>query len=245
MPFSGVQETRLGLYGGPRGLYGSFAGKALAPPVFTGTIPDISLDFDTGTHNYDYSSYFTGATSYSISPSVESGWSFNTSTCVLTVDTDDASIFGPFTITGTNVSGSDSSNAFLVTVQEAEEEAFTGGWWIVYEQEQEKRRKKRKELALLEEKAKKLQSKLDRELALEIAKEEQDRERLAELNRLALLADEHKEDIQELGERVTKAYQRAIIQFNYSALEALDREINRAKDEEDWLIKITLELLND
>ena len=27
MAFSGTQITRLGLYGGPRGLYGSFAGK--------------------------------------------------------------------------------------------------------------------------------------------------------------------------------------------------------------------------
>ncbi len=30
MAFSGSQTTRLGLYGGPRSLYGSFAGKALA-----------------------------------------------------------------------------------------------------------------------------------------------------------------------------------------------------------------------
>ncbi len=29
MAFSGSQITRLGLYGGPRGLYGSFAGKAV------------------------------------------------------------------------------------------------------------------------------------------------------------------------------------------------------------------------
>lgn len=30
MAYSGTQVTRLGLYGGPRGRYGSFAGKAAA-----------------------------------------------------------------------------------------------------------------------------------------------------------------------------------------------------------------------
>ena len=111
--------TRLGLYGGERSPYGSFAGKALAPPVFTGTIPDISVTENTGTHSYDLSTYFTGATSYSISPAVEAGWSFNTSTAELVVDTDDVNTFGPYTITGTNASGSDSSNAFGVTVVSA------------------------------------------------------------------------------------------------------------------------------
>jgi len=71
--------TRLGLYGGSRSPYGSFAGKVAAPPVFSGTIANISEDFDTGTYQYDISTYFTGATSYSIAPSVEAGWSFNTS----------------------------------------------------------------------------------------------------------------------------------------------------------------------
>lgn len=33
MAFSGSQTTRHGLYGGPRGLYGSFDGKSEAEPV--------------------------------------------------------------------------------------------------------------------------------------------------------------------------------------------------------------------
>jgi len=110
--------TRLGLYGGSRSPYGSFAGKVAAPPVFSGTIANISEDFDTGTYQYDISTYFTGATSYSIAPSVEAGWSFNTSTGVLTIDTDDQNTFGSYVVTGTNAGGDTDSNAFFVTVSE-------------------------------------------------------------------------------------------------------------------------------
>lgn len=39
MAFSGSQITRLGLYGGPRGLYGSFVGKTEAVVVEGGQTP--------------------------------------------------------------------------------------------------------------------------------------------------------------------------------------------------------------
>ena len=233
--------TRLGLYGGSRSPYGSFAGKALSPPVFAGTIPDISVNENTGTHIYDLSSYFTGASSYSISPSVEAGWTFSLG--VLTIDTDAVGSFGPFTVTGTNASGSDSSNAFSVTIS-AIASSYSGGWWYAYDLEDRKRRKKKKELLKMEEKANKIQSELDKELALELRKEVENQLRIEELTRLTKLAQEHEQEVHDLGERVTKAYQRATIQYNYSALEALEREIQRAREEEDWLINITLELMH-
>jgi len=107
----------------------------LAAPVFSGTIPDISETESTGTHSYDLSTYFTGATSYSISPSVEAGWTFNTSTAELVIDTDDVNSFGPYTITGTNAGGTDDSNAFGVEItvaavvdpNEAQREPVSGG----------------------------------------------------------------------------------------------------------------------
>jgi len=89
-----------------------------AAPVFSGTIADISVTFDTDTHDYDISAYFTGATSYSIAPAVEAGWTFNTSTGLLTIDTDDAQAFGDYVVTGTNTGGDTDSNAFSVTVAE-------------------------------------------------------------------------------------------------------------------------------
>lgn len=90
--------------------------SALAPPVFAGTIPDITGNEGDADIVTDLSVYFTGATSYSISPAVEAGWSFDTGTGILTVDTDDANTFGPYTVTGTNAAGSDSSNAFDVII---------------------------------------------------------------------------------------------------------------------------------
>lgn len=219
-----------------------YSSTSTAPPVFSGTIPNLSYNFDSGTHATDLSLYFTGATSYSISPSLESGWSFTSS--VLTVDTDDVGTFGPYTVTGTNAGGDTASNAFSVTVSAVEAETYTGGFWYAFEAEQLRRRKKHKELLELEEKAEQLQNKLDRELALELRQEEKNRERIAELRRLAELAKDNEEAIEDLGERVTKAYKRAILQYNYSAMEALEREIKRAKEEEDWLISIAMELLH-
>ena len=236
------------IYGGIGIPYGSFAGKALAAPVFSGTIPDLAYDTDTGQYNTDTGAYFTGATSYSIAPAVPATWTFNTSTGLLTVDTDE-DYFGNFVVTGTNASGSDDSNSFSVTisvaeVEEAEPEAFTGGWAFEYQNEVVRRAKKKKELEELEEKAEKIADDLERQLAIEIHQEEKDKERLAELKRLTKIAEKHEKAVTELGERVTKAYERAIIKQTFSAMEALERTIRQAKEEEDFLVRVTLELIH-
>lgn len=98
--------TRIGLY----------SGNVSATAEFAGPIGNISAGFDTGTHAYDLSLYFAGATSYAIAPAVEAGWSFDTGSALLTIDTDDAATFGPYTVTATNASGDTDSNAFTVKV---------------------------------------------------------------------------------------------------------------------------------
>lgn len=90
--------------------------EGIPPPQFTGTIPSISKTFNTGTFQFDLSTYFTGATSYSIAPAVETGWSFNTSTALFEIDTDAVGVFGPYIVTGTNAGGDTPSNGFTVTV---------------------------------------------------------------------------------------------------------------------------------
>lgn len=85
-------------------------------PIFSGTIPDIVQRKDTGTYTYDLSAYFTGADSYAIAPAVETGWSFDTNTGELVIDTDAIGAFGPFTVTATNITGDTPSNAFDVEV---------------------------------------------------------------------------------------------------------------------------------
>ena len=89
---------------------------AVTTPVFTGTIPNIEGDFNDPDIITDTSVYFTGATSYSIAPTVETGWNFDTVTGILTVDTDVVGTFGPYIVTGTNVSGSAASNSFSVEI---------------------------------------------------------------------------------------------------------------------------------
>lgn len=95
-----------------------FFDSAVAP-VQVDQIPNFSAGSNTGTHAYELEVYFTGETSFSISPAVEVGWSFSTSTGVLTIDTDADGTFGPYTVTATNTSGSTPSNTFTVKVSTA------------------------------------------------------------------------------------------------------------------------------
>jgi hypothetical protein len=89
-----------------------------SPPVLLSAIPDIVALYDSGEAEYDLSQYFSGATSYSISPALEAGWDFDTDTGILTIDTDDEDVFGPYTVTATNDDGTTDSNTFSITVTE-------------------------------------------------------------------------------------------------------------------------------
>lgn len=95
-------------------------------PVQIEQLPNISAAFDSGTHQYDLSAYFTGATSYAIDPAVETGWSFATDTGILEIDTDAEDLFGPYTVTATNAEGDTESNGFFVNVSESEFRAGGG-----------------------------------------------------------------------------------------------------------------------
>lgn len=86
------------------------------PPVLVDRIPNLSAGFDSGAHEFDLSVYFTGETSYAIAPAVEVGWSFDTNTGLLTIDTDDEGTFGPYTVTASNNTGDTDSNTFTVKV---------------------------------------------------------------------------------------------------------------------------------
>lgn len=99
-------------------LYSGISLSAVTAPVFSGNLSDLDISAGT-TKTVDYSSYFSDATSYSISPAVESGWSFNTSTGILTVLETTVSQYGSYVITGTNAGGSADSNAFYINVRAA------------------------------------------------------------------------------------------------------------------------------
>lgn len=89
--------------------------SALPAPTFSGTIADFTLPRGGLTSTYDYSSYFSGATSYSVT-TLPYRWSFDTATGILTIDPVSPALFGPFIITGTNINGSDVSNSFYIRI---------------------------------------------------------------------------------------------------------------------------------
>lgn len=102
-------------------------GPAPQPPTLLGQIPNLSAVFDSGTHQYDLSDYFANADTYAIDPAVETGWSFDTNTGILEIDTDDEDTFGPFTVTATNANGDTESNAFTVRVSAWDRAGYVGG----------------------------------------------------------------------------------------------------------------------
>ena len=96
--------------------WGDAWGDIASAPTLLGSIPNLSAAFDSGTHQYDLSQYFANADTYAIDPALETGWSFDTNTGILTIDTDVEDTFGPFTVTATNGNGDTESNAFLIFV---------------------------------------------------------------------------------------------------------------------------------
>lgn len=91
-----------------------------APTLF-GSISNKSEESNSGSHVFNLSVNFIGATSYSIVPAVEPGWTFVVGTGVLTIDTDADATFGPFTVSGINGFGTTPQNAFTVKVGDAGE----------------------------------------------------------------------------------------------------------------------------
>lgn len=119
----------------------------------------------------------------------------------------------------------------------------TGGWLFLstYESELQRRRKRKEEV---EEDLEQITDSVDREIA-EILRPELERD--AELQRLRELAikDANKRAAKQYSERVSKAFTRAINQGNRSAMEALDRELKRAQEEEEFLVTAVMMLLDD
>jgi hypothetical protein len=128
-------------------------------------------------------------------------------------------------------------------------EAASGGWGFLgsYESELQRRRARARERKRLEEETDEIQDDLDRNIAQLLREQEAIDDRRQELDRLKDLARES-QDIaaaKRYSERVATAFERAIARGNFSALEALDREMQRANEEEEFLILSMTLLLND
>lgn len=124
----------------------------------------------------------------------------------------------------------------------------TGGWGFLndYEAELARRRARARKRKELEEETEQIQDELDRAIAQELRKQEALDDKRKDLERLRELAKESAdlEAARQYSERVATAYARAITQGNFSALEALDRELQRAQDEEEFAMLAAMWLLN-
>lgn len=99
-------------------------GGMLDPPVLIGTVPDFTFTVNVAISSTDLSTYFSGATSYSLS-ATPSGLSFNTSTGVLTGTPDTVGSSTGLIITATNADGDTDSNSFSIFV--ADDTEFASG----------------------------------------------------------------------------------------------------------------------
>lgn len=119
----------------------------------------------------------------------------------------------------------------------------TGGWLFLNLYEAELQRRKREEEER-EEILEQIEDSVDREIAAillpQMARDD-------ELQRLKELAQREADltAAQAYSDRVSKAYLRAVSKGNYSALEALDRELQRAREEEEFLMLAIAAVLDD
>lgn len=119
----------------------------------------------------------------------------------------------------------------------------SGGFLYAYELERTHRARKKREREELEEDARTIQDRIDREIAELLHRQEAEDDRRAELSRLQRLVQDHAKSALDLSDRAKIAYVRALTQANFSAMEALDRELQRQLEEEE--ITALMILLND
>lgn len=207
--------TRLGLYGGPRGLYGSFAGKTPSASQISG-----STGFTwTPSGDLNATGALSGSTGFSWTPSG------NLSATI--------PISGSTGFTWTPTGNLVDANAVIET-------APSGGFMVrgVFDSLADRKRRKLKKLKEDIEEIEELPA-VDREIAQLLHQDDENElieSSLKELENLVKSNITASQIEQEFSERVAKAFTRAAIQGNFSALEALEREMDRAREEEDFLM---------
>jgi hypothetical protein len=118
------------------------------------------------------------------------------------------------------------------------------GFYFHYELLAARRRKRKRELQEAEEAAERLKDEVDREIALLMQERERKREFQSNIERLGRLVTKFSSELetQAMSERVRIAFSRAVAQESVSAYLALQREVDRALEEEEIAL---IMILND
>lgn len=120
-------------------------------------------------------------------------------------------------------------------------EGSSGGWFTflnTYEHQQAKRRAEAKRRRELEEETERIEDATDREIAQLLRVQEAQDAKRQNLARLTELARQNAdlEAARQYSERVAKAYQAVLEKGSIAAAERLEKELRRAKDEEEFLL---------
>lgn len=134
------------------------------------------------------------------------------------------------------------SAALAQPASPAQDQAFSGGLLYAFEREQARRRKRRRELEEAEEEAQKLKDAVDREIAELLQEQERKAEFEQNIARLKRIVGEFadKEAEVAMSGRVRTALARAQTQESVSAFLALQRELDRQFEEEEFAILMIL-----
>lgn len=126
-------------------------------------------------------------------------------------------------------------------------EQLSGGWerrryfYTAYERELKRRIDEDNERRQRLEESEAIEEPISREIALLLRQQEAIDAERAELERLKrLVAQYGRDSMGDLSPRVVSAYTRALAQQNFSALQALDRELRRMMEEEEMAILMVL-----
>ena len=120
---------------------------------------------------------------------------------------------------------------------------FSGGFLHAFEAFEAQRAAKRRKRKKLEDESEAIQHELDRQIAQLLREQEARDEAREEHERLTRLVQEFGTQAQELSDRTKIAYVRALVQQNFSAIEALDRELQRQLQDEE--VAVLMMLLNE
>lgn len=136
-----------------------------------------------------------------------------------------------------------------ITVSLGEEPVSSsgGGWYIAYELELARRRQERKRREELEEESERIEEETSREIARLLREQEAKEARRADLQRLSALVARYagRADTAELGQRVQKALSTAASKKTNWSLFSLERELQREREEETFLLNALRIALDD